>query len=113
MSNIYSLLNYIAATSKEIYDVNGISHSSMIGSDHSTMYSIETGLRGYTEEERRLIGISTISVVAQLALDFQQEEVCIRSSWLSCTGTKHSFIVGYQTHNRYASPTTSCCGADG
>lgn len=75
MSNIYSLLNYIAATSKETYDVNGPLNGGMNGSDHNTLYSIETGLRAYTEDERRLIGISTISVVARLALDFKEEEV--------------------------------------
>jgi phosphatidylinositol 4-kinase len=80
MSNMYSLLNYIAATSKEIFES---SSSSQIMSnplynnahDHATIHSVETGLRGLSEEEKRLIGISTISVVTRLALEFRMEEV--------------------------------------
>ncbi|THH17523.1 hypothetical protein EW146_g3305 [Bondarzewia mesenterica] len=78
MSNMYSLLNYIAATSKETHE--GLNPSQSLGSvysgsEHLTLHSVETGLRGCTEDERRLIGISTISVVSQLAVEFQQEEV--------------------------------------
>lgn len=72
MSNMYSLLNFIAATSKETYDM------SFQGSDtydHGTLHSLETGLRGLSEDEKRLTGISTISVVTRLALEFQIEEV--------------------------------------
>ncbi|KAJ7085721.1 hypothetical protein B0H15DRAFT_846088 [Mycena belliarum] len=81
MSNMYSLLNYIAATSKEIFES---SSSSQIMSnplynahaeDHATIHSVETGLRGLSEEQKRLIGISTISVVTRLALEFKMEEV--------------------------------------
>ncbi|ETW86100.1 hypothetical protein HETIRDRAFT_60199 [Heterobasidion irregulare TC 32-1] len=79
MSNMYSLLNYIAATSKDTHDGSiapqSLNNSAFSGSDHLTLHSVETGLRGYTEDERRLIGISTISVVSRLALEFQQEEV--------------------------------------
>ncbi|KAI0064541.1 hypothetical protein BV25DRAFT_1930940 [Artomyces pyxidatus] len=75
MSNMYSLLNYIAATSKEMHETGTNGHSSLFGSDHATLHSVETGLYGYSEDERRLIGISTISVVARLALEFKQEEV--------------------------------------
>lgn len=79
MSNMYSLLNYIAATSKEIYENS--SSSQMMSNplynahDHATIHSVETGLRGLSEEEKRLIGISTISVVTRLALEFKMEEV--------------------------------------
>ncbi|TFY82561.1 hypothetical protein EWM64_g1445, partial [Hericium alpestre] len=79
MSNMYSLLNYIAATSKETHDNLGSTQamrsSFFAGSDHTTLQSLDTSLGGYTEDERRLIGISTISVVARLALEFEQEEV--------------------------------------
>lgn len=75
---MYSLLNYIAATSKEL--VAG-QHSNVVGNspyihtdDQHTMTSIDTGLRGYSEDEKRLIGINTISVVTRLALEFEQEE---------------------------------------
>ncbi|KAK7038059.1 hypothetical protein R3P38DRAFT_3311292 [Favolaschia claudopus] len=79
MSNMYSLLNYIAATSKEIFENS--SSSQMMNNplyhaeDHATIHSVETGLRGFSEEEKRLIGISTISVVTRLALEFKMEEV--------------------------------------
>ncbi|KAJ7709476.1 hypothetical protein B0H17DRAFT_1155491 [Mycena rosella] len=79
MSNMYSLLNYIAATSKEIFENS--SSSQMMSNplynarDHATIHSVETGLRGLSEEEKRLIGISTISVVTRLALEFKLEEV--------------------------------------
>jgi phosphatidylinositol 4-kinase len=78
---MYSLLNYIAATSKEIFESS--SSSQMMSNplynaqDHATIHSVETGLRGLSEEEKRLIGISTISVVTRLALEFRMEEVNI------------------------------------
>lgn len=76
---MYSLLNYIAATSKEIYESS--TNSQMManplyaGSDHATLQSVETGLRGLSEDEKRLVGISTISVVARLSLEFEVEDV--------------------------------------
>ncbi|KAF8529176.1 hypothetical protein BU17DRAFT_73353 [Hysterangium stoloniferum] len=70
LSNMYSLLNYIAATSQDITDGSGLSS---IG--ESTVQSLETGWLGYTDEEKRLVNISTISVVTRLALEFQLEEV--------------------------------------
>ncbi|KAJ7632956.1 hypothetical protein FB45DRAFT_913996 [Roridomyces roridus] len=79
MSNMYSLLNYIAATSKEIFDNS--SSSQMMSNplynskDQTSIHSVETGLRGFSEEEKRLIGITTISVVTRLALEFKMEEV--------------------------------------
>ncbi|KAF7311374.1 hypothetical protein MKEN_01039300 [Mycena kentingensis (nom. inval.)] len=79
MSNMYSLLNYIAATSKEIFESSSssqiMSNPLYNGQDHATLQSVETGLRGLSEEEKRLIGISTISVVTRLALEFKMEEV--------------------------------------
>ncbi|KAI0086351.1 atypical/PIKK/PI4K protein kinase [Irpex rosettiformis] len=73
MSYMYSLLNQIPATSKEGFGslaspVNEIS-------DASTLYSLDSGLRGLTEDEKRLVGMSTISVVTRLALEFHDEEV--------------------------------------
>ena len=79
MSSMYSLLNYIAATSKEIY--GSANNSQMLDNPlyqpqgEATIKSVETGLRGLTDEEKRLVGISTISVVARLALEFKMEEV--------------------------------------
>ncbi|OCH92135.1 atypical/PIKK/PI4K protein kinase [Obba rivulosa] len=74
MSYMYSLLNYIAATSKEPQD-----HSSVFGlegtADFSTISSAENGLRGLSDDEKRTVGISTISVATRLALEFKSEEV--------------------------------------
>ena len=87
MSNMYSLLNYIAATSQGIMEGSGPKSTGIPSYFHSqenaTIYSVETGLRGCTEEEKRLIGISTITVVTRLALEFQVEEVCFISCSLS------------------------------
>lgn len=81
MSNMYSLLNYIAATSKEISENSSssqlLSNPLYAASDGSTLQSVETGLRGLSEDEKRLVGISTISVVTRLALEFQMEEVSL------------------------------------
>ncbi|KAL4067760.1 hypothetical protein J3A83DRAFT_4359655 [Scleroderma citrinum] len=82
MSNMYSLLNYIAATSKEISEssqqlLNNPLYGSPITSSTAQLsnWSEETGLRWRSDEEKRLIGITTISVVTRLALEFDQEEV--------------------------------------
>jgi phosphatidylinositol 4-kinase A len=73
MSYMYSLLNHIAATSKEPYE------AAVAMNNNTLSDSIETGLRGLTEEEKRLVAISTISVVTRLALEFKDEEV---AQWL-------------------------------
>lgn len=78
MSYMYSLLNYIAATNKDSYESAAfINVNPADQADYSALYSVETGLRGLAEDEKRLIGISTISVVTRLALEFDGEEVCI------------------------------------
>ncbi|KAG7448129.1 uncharacterized protein BT62DRAFT_930208 [Guyanagaster necrorhizus] len=79
MSNMYSLLNYIAATSKEIYESSSsyqiFSNPLYSGQDQGTLQSVETGLHALSEDEKRVVGISTISVVSRLALEFRMEEV--------------------------------------
>ncbi|KIJ56890.1 hypothetical protein M422DRAFT_238481 [Sphaerobolus stellatus SS14] len=79
LSNMYSLLNYIAATSQDMGDsalAKSIGASPYIHApDHINYHSVETGLRGYSDDEKQLIGISTISVVTRLALEFKLEEV--------------------------------------
>lgn len=80
MSNMYSLLNYIAATSKEIYESSNnsqiLSNPLYTGLDRHSVANVESGLRGLSDDEKRLVGISTISVVTRLALEFRMEEVC-------------------------------------
>ncbi len=73
---MYSLLNQIPATSKEpLEGINGLGTSLKDLSDSATLYSLDSGLRGLTEDEKRLVGMSTISVVTRLALEFSDEEV--------------------------------------
>ncbi|KAF9227759.1 hypothetical protein BS17DRAFT_726240 [Gyrodon lividus] len=83
MSHMYSLLNYIAATSKEIFEsssqqlLNNPLYTSALSSstDHLAFQSEEASLRGRSDEEKRLIGITTISIVTRLALEFDKQEV--------------------------------------
>ena len=77
LSNVYSLLNYIAATSKEIYEATTASINPLQSEHEKTVIhtAVEIGLGGMTEDEKRLAGISTISVVSRLALEFKMEEV--------------------------------------
>ncbi len=86
MSNMYSLLNYVATTSKEIHDTpynipafgqfSGLNGEyPLMHSDRATVHSIDTVTHGHTEEERQLITTSTISVVSRLALEFKRDEV--------------------------------------
>ena len=78
MSSMYSLLNYIAATSKELFESSSIMNNPLYANDEdSNLQSVETGLRGMSDDDKRLIGISTISVVTRLALEFRMEEVTI------------------------------------
>ncbi|KAG9226590.1 hypothetical protein CCMSSC00406_0006185 [Pleurotus cornucopiae] len=78
MSTMYSLLNYIAATSKDLAGSSTSSHilnPSLQALQESNAHSAEVGLSTLTEDEKRLVGISTISVVTRLALEFDIEEV--------------------------------------
>ncbi|OSD08514.1 atypical/PIKK/PI4K protein kinase [Trametes coccinea BRFM310] len=76
MSYMYSLLNYIAATSKDIFETSSVLGMSLGDvSDFNTLHSVETGLRGLTEDEKRTVGISTISVATRLALESKSDEV--------------------------------------
>lgn len=75
MSNMYSLLNYIAATSKDLQDGHSMLQSVTSDEESAISQSALTGLRGMSEDDKRVIGISTISVVTRLALEFKTEEV--------------------------------------
>jgi phosphatidylinositol 4-kinase A len=77
MSTMYSLLNYVAASSKTSEALKQIGSSPyMNGGDAVTNSYVETGLRSFTDEEKRLVSISTVCVVSTLALEFKKEEVC-------------------------------------
>ncbi|KAH7889620.1 hypothetical protein F5I97DRAFT_1934490 [Phlebopus sp. FC_14] len=80
MSNMYSLLNHIAATSKEIFEsasqqslYTPFASSSSV--EKPTSQIMDIGLRGHSDEEKCLIGITTVSVVTRLALEFDKDEV--------------------------------------
>lgn len=93
---MYSLLNYIAATSKDLAGSSTSSHilnPSLQALQESNAHSAEVGLSTLTEDEKRLVGISTISVVTRLALEFDIEEVrlsAILSDAVLNDGTGHS-----------------------
>lgn len=107
MSNMYSLLNYIAATSKDIFDSSSAhSHGYSLHS-HPNPHSLETGLRGLSEDEKRLVGISTISAVTRLALEFKMEEVY---STIIQTSVLLTPLSGHQAHNFNAIAAASICG---
>jgi phosphatidylinositol 4-kinase A len=77
---MYSLLSQIPVTGKDIVELNGSLRSSLTDStDTATLYSHDTGVRGLNEDEKRLVGMSTISVVTRLALEFRDEEVRSRA----------------------------------
>ncbi|KAF8350539.1 hypothetical protein F5887DRAFT_939764 [Amanita rubescens] len=77
MSYMYSLLNYVAATSKEPYEVSSATLATSF--DNSSAYLVvqafERGLSGLSDDQRRMVGINVISVVTKLALEFETEEV--------------------------------------
>lgn len=76
MSTMYSLLNYVAATSKSSDGVKMIGSSPYLNDgDTATNTYVETGLNSFTDEEKRLVSISTVCVVSTLALEFKVEEV--------------------------------------
>jgi len=101
MSNTYSLLNFIAATSKDIHDT---SFGGPDGYDSGTFHSLETELRELSEDEKRLTGISTISVVTRLALEFDVEAVC-NSETQDSSHISITCYIGYQTDDLNASST--------
>jgi phosphatidylinositol 4-kinase len=116
MSNMYSLLNYIAAASKEMYDAlknsapNDLFSSSkpehtMMHSDSATLHSIETSSHGNTEEEKRLITISTISVVSRLALEFKRDDVSLNIRSASCSA--QTSYTGNKANNCNVNTTAS------
>jgi phosphatidylinositol 4-kinase len=77
LSHTYALLNYIAATSRfsEADDMSDFIQGTDGQTDYATLHSVESALRGLTEEEKRLIAVSTISVVSRLAVEFKEDEV--------------------------------------
>jgi len=76
MSNMYSLLNYIAAASKEErLSQSPLGFNPVYATEEFASSLLDTGLPGLSEDEKRLVGITTISIVTRLALEFKMEEV--------------------------------------
>ena len=101
MSNMYSLLNYIAATSKDSHEHSWASHTSSSSSgqtDEHTLQSLKTGLQAFNEDQQRLIGISTISVVACLALEFKLDEVGTLTFNVSGSTNTDGPLEGYSSN---------------
>ncbi|KAK2466763.1 hypothetical protein APHAL10511_001021 [Amanita phalloides] len=74
MSYMYSLLNYIGVTSKEPFETSkAFPATSYDNSLHTIPF--ERGPGGLSDDQRRMVGINVISVVAKLALEFCTEEV--------------------------------------
>lgn len=116
MSNMYSLLNYIASTSKDLHD-SGSVHSHPYSSHNRSPHNrpphniLETGLMGLSEDERRMVGISTISAVTRLALEFKMEEV----GWLCAVPSNvllNEHSAGYSPHYFDAASTSPFRGTN-
>jgi len=73
LSLTYSLLNYIAATSRfsGVGDMGDFIQGTDGKTNCATLHSVESASRGLTEEEKRLIAVSTISAVSRFG------EVCL------------------------------------
>ena len=94
LSHTYSLLNYIAATSRfSGVDDMGETIGGDGQSDYATLHSVQSALRGLTEEEKRLIAVSTISVVSRLAVEFDDDEV--PSEFLLSPPRSHCIFISF------------------
>ncbi|KAG8826070.1 phosphatidylinositol-4- kinase [Serendipita sp. 401] len=111
MSTMYSLLNYVAASSKGSEGSKVLANSPY--NDPAVNDMVETGLRSFTEEEKRLVAISTVCVVSTLALEFKVEEVtrltismllqCLRTAEVSV----ESAIAWNMVHLALVAPQSS------
>ena len=77
LSHTYSLLNYIAAISRfsGVDDIGEVIQGTDRQTDYATLHSVESALRGLTEEDKRSIAVTTVSVVSRLAVEFENDEV--------------------------------------
>ncbi|EJU05379.1 atypical/PIKK/PI4K protein kinase [Dacryopinax primogenitus] len=84
MSSMYSLLNYISATARDhssaMFEAASLSHIPgstfpYLRGPEGSGYSTTMGLNNYSQDQKRLVAISIISVVTHLALEFNRPEV--------------------------------------
>jgi phosphatidylinositol 4-kinase len=78
MSTMYSLLNFIAVTSRELTGQGTAPRGEKAKVETGDGIDIVFGT--FTDDEKRTLGISTICVVTHLALEIKKEEVC----WMRC-----------------------------
>lgn len=74
MSTMYSLLNFIAVTSKELTGQETAPRGAKAKME--TKEDMHVAFGTFTDNEKRILGISTICVVTHLALEVKKEEVC-------------------------------------
>src|SRR5260370_23979419 len=74
MSAMYSLLNFIAVTSKELTGQGTAPRGEKSRMEAGDGMHLAFGT--FTDDEKRILGISTICVVTHLALEIKKEEVC-------------------------------------
>jgi hypothetical protein len=104
---MYSLLNYIAASSKSSEGAKMIGSSPYLNDgDVVTNNYVETGLRSFTDEEKRLVSISTVCVVSTLALEFKIEEACAIAEDFQVYS---QYPLGYSFDDINAPPIPSFC----
>ena len=79
LSHAYSLLKYIAATSRffVVDDMREAIGGTVGRYDYATLHSVGCAFGGLTEE-KRLIPVSTVSVLSWLAVELEKDEVCSR-----------------------------------
>jgi len=112
LSHMYSLLDYISATSR----LSGLDNIAEIiegtggQADYATLHPVESTLRGLTEEEKRLIAVSTISVVSRLAVEFEDDEVRSISNAMILESQYHCPGDTFDSFDVVATPTV--CGTN-
>lgn len=99
MSTMYSLLNFIAVTSKEHGIVPRGEKAKEEARDDLTV-----AFGTFTDNEKRILGISTICVVTHLALEVKKEEVWLR---YTCGMSELTNMIGNAPDNLDASATYS------
>jgi len=99
MSTMYSLLNFIAVTSKEQGAVPRGEQAKEGARD-----DMDVAFGTFTDNEKRILGISTICVVTHLALEVKKEEVCLR---YTCGMSGLTNVIGNAPDNLDAPATYS------
>lgn len=108
MSTMYSLLNFIAVTSKE----QGTAPRGDIAKEEARD-DMHIAFGTFTDHEKRILGISTICVVTHLALEVKKEEVrwkyfCGMSGLRNVVGNAPDDLDASSTHSDRRTVRGSC-----